>query len=1137
MSKNTWFAKVLIAVCVIMTVGELHAGEKENLIKNGSFSLKSDTDGAEHWRLSDWKTPFGKREWDGNTFQSAPGAIRFENDSQEQYTLMQQALSLQKDTKYRLSFWMKGDNLLRKEGAMGARIMLLKPDGGIFWDGSPAGVWKPGEGTFGWAKAEFEFVTGPFENLTLYLCLHKTTGTVWFDDISIEEAEGMAGDLSAELLPIDFHRQMAEYRRPVYHLAGEIPGMLMFRLKGDPKLHKTIWLNLELPEGIDLIGAGPRVAYRRTGERWHWDAEDLSSETITRDGKKYRRHIIRANKAIVANMRPDSVAWGMEQMVYVRTNPEVADKGGVAYWNLFSNAGQSAEQNFEIVRLPAPSFPAKPLESFDLMICNLYSQCSPFPEVRQAYRDYWKALHRRPITFDYFGFPFAEPSLRNAIQKDFGMLLFVGGSSSTPLLPVAGWVAKEKKNAPNFSFPPYQLQDGKEALRGTPVCPSYLIDDPQGSFWDRCIPELLSSRLAKIERPAGIVWDLEPGTEGCYCETCVKNFMQFAELAEKPSVADLQGRLRETWFKFRVEQHDKIVERFSRSVKRHFPLIPFWICTDPLHTGARTLSSWCGVDERLADAHVEGHLSMPYYSGTRFFDDVALNVSSLRRPEFPLVDPSEPLASFALQYTPDKIVQNMVASAALGCSGFGFWPSDNFDGRYLQAIATGASWISAGEPYYFGRRNDQLIDAVATPLSEQTLEDEGKTIRIVYPEQNLLKALTHEKDGNLLLTLINYNETQELLVTVKVPAVPDSGFSVFQAGSNTQYVNEAGQALSHEQLRDGFLCPVPANGVLLLEFLRDGSRATTNQIRQDLFTARLKQLRGQLVAATDFPRQKEGEAEVSWGDVDENGVPDLKLTLGKRGAYFAIADNAKLISWKNVGDPLSDLFFFKDRGFGDEIVLYSNHTGKKLPFILKSATINNGLPEAVFSYLMPERDGASPIDDPQGGLLMEKTVRLVDAGKTLHVMWRFTNNNPQKKAVPVGFRIKHYPRLGGRLAGNKPLTQISSIAIPTAGEPIRIAGGTAPNTIFLADPESISSFVKQISDSHVPTAPKAWRPGPVVVSAEADGNVERFSVEPDVSATNGLYIWWGGTFTIETLTPDLTLDAGETLTHEYQLRY
>ena len=127
---------------------------------------------------------------------------------------------------------------------------------------------------------------------------------------------------------------------------------------------------------------------------------------------------------------------------------------------------------------------------------------------------------------------------------------------------------------------------------------------------------------------------------------------------------------------------------------------------------------------------------MPYYAGARFFDDVAFNISSVKKPFYPLIDPAEKLESFYAQYTPEKVLQNILAVAAVGGIGIGFWPDDAFVSDYFKAISDGFGMIAENEDFYFkGKRVEKEFTFQPVNAIRKTVKDkEGKEHLLHFPD-------------------------------------------------------------------------------------------------------------------------------------------------------------------------------------------------------------------------------------------------------------------------------------------------------------------------------------------------------------------------------------------------------------------
>ncbi|OGV51916.1 MAG: hypothetical protein A2X49_01975 [Lentisphaerae bacterium GWF2_52_8] len=157
------------------------------MLKNGDF----ESDMAS-WSITDWKQEKGSASIDSAVFASGKKSLKLVNDSPEQTTMLQQyKVDLIPQQKYTLKFKIKTLALVPNdnEKGAGAAIMILNAGKHVI-EGSPAGKWKQTSGTNDWQDCTIEFTP---ENIngssTLYLVLRKSTGTVYFDDISIVKNE------------------------------------------------------------------------------------------------------------------------------------------------------------------------------------------------------------------------------------------------------------------------------------------------------------------------------------------------------------------------------------------------------------------------------------------------------------------------------------------------------------------------------------------------------------------------------------------------------------------------------------------------------------------------------------------------------------------------------------------------------------------------------------------------------------------------------------------------------------------------------------------------------------------------------------------------------------------------------------
>lgn len=96
---------------------------------------------------------------------------------------------LKPDTRYRISFFVKGRDLRPLLYRDGGACIELNDGGGRHWMRHP---WPYLFGTFDWMGLRFELKTGKDAKKMAehgFVCLRiiNATGTAWFDDIRVEE--------------------------------------------------------------------------------------------------------------------------------------------------------------------------------------------------------------------------------------------------------------------------------------------------------------------------------------------------------------------------------------------------------------------------------------------------------------------------------------------------------------------------------------------------------------------------------------------------------------------------------------------------------------------------------------------------------------------------------------------------------------------------------------------------------------------------------------------------------------------------------------------------------------------------------------------------------------------------------------
>ncbi len=1056
----------------------------QNLIRNPDFN------GVEPWRLTEWTGNYG-------TVSASGRNMMIVNDDPKQTTMAQQGVHLKPHTEYRLSFRIKGEKITTDgAGNSGACVMILHK-GKHVYECSPAGAWKTVSGTFDWKSCALTFKTGEItERSVLYLVLRKSSGTVRFSDVRLEEtAKAVTAGGTAKLIPVCWQKN-------VWNLAAGTPGCIFCDLRTKPVKTCRYEIELDLPEGVELSAASP----------WHRYAPGVSSDRIVSlpsgRGAAFRTYRVVLDPKFAAALLPDSLAWSNYYRLYLTASGKTA--GGGAFFRFYADGKElMPEQSFQINVLPPVVFPQEKIKKFGLHISHLYCLTAPLPGIRNSGLDYWRNLAEKPETFTVFRFGSSDPEIRAQVLRDFKVSLFVGTRYVTPFGNFSDW-----KKQSGVQVPEMVLADGR---RLEWACPSYAAR--KGTpFWESYVSELIQKKLDGLPQAVRIVWDIEPGAKDyCYCAVCRKNFSDSVSPGKTLTAEEIRRNHAAEWFRFRVKQNAEIIRRFAELCRGKFPGKELVLCTDPLHASPPHVQEWCGVDVRLSDADYGLFMNMPYYQGVRWYDDLAFNLKSLKTPNYPLIDPSENLEMFYNRYTPEGVVMNMVAAAAQGARGIGFWPGDNFDGKYLHAIAEGCGMIADGEEYYFGERCDRMAEVKPENVVKMTLEDRGRKAVATVPDFTpYLRFTVHKKDSAWLVTVFNYHPSQDLLARIALPGIPCSGaWHVFSLKDRRAY--------STANPADGFLAEIPAGTVRQFEIARE-KRKAAGLIEPAALEKKLAGFHAGNSSVSRFRSLREGNRAVGWGILPEGSGPMLKLSAGSRSVYLDLNRNAAIAGY--YIDDLEDILSGEGRGVMDELNLYRFRD--PLAFELTDAKIEKGIPTVRFAAVVPAAENADPNSTLPAGLRIEKTVSLEDDGKTIRSVYTLLNPEDSGRTMKVGFRLKNHPRLGAAWNSGKVLSSLWRIGMNGTSGKILFRGAERADNLILA--AGVNTAPGELTGKILP---ERYAGGAAELSASFNGQNAEISFEllPDAECA-GFLIWWSSSSasTLEPLTREKILKPGESRT-------
>ena len=943
-------------------------------------------------------------------------------------------ISVEPGKNYVLSVYLRGKDLteLPSKSLKGAGISLTGA-GKTIYRGSHLGLWKHAKGTFGWTKMEVPFKAPAAKEAYVSLEVADATGMAEFSGLSCSPAvpagKKTAPQLDAELFPVD-------YQKGVYYIARNMPATLNLKLKGT-RQPVAPRLELDLPEGVACLGASPLWPVDEKAAVWTYAHDTPVTAAVTRDGKKYTRYTLVIGKPALRRFK----AWRNDYRVYL-ASPKAS---GTAFWRLCDGKFSGAWKKFELRDAGSVVYPARRMEKFHLMIDYPMNFYGGMPEMARLSCGYWLKLDTRPWTKAWhIAWRHLPEERRKRHREDFTIGVSMSVFGSMPRFNFESWL--KKNDLPHK----YRLQVPRHA--GAPrevLCPQAIIDDPDGVIWDRFAPEGIRGYCAGLV-PRFVEFDFEPGAMGyCFCEVCRAKFSTPVKTKE-----EILSKHRKAWFQFRLRQHADVARKFNQMVAKHFPGSLAVMCTDPLHVGAEPLAEWCGVDPRLFDKDgVQLYQNMPYFEGAAYFDSMELNVKTLTgAPHFPLVDPTEEMERYYVRYTPGGVKTVMLACAANGGIGQGFYPSDYFDGRYFVSIAEGADLIAKAEDFYMkGKRRRDGVSWRVLNMARHSFTDNGREVTVESPDfRPTTRSTIHEHDGKLLLTLFNYHPRSAVIAKLEPPA--------------GMYGNElnSGRALGAERT-----VKVPAGGVVLVEFSKTPY---------------------DLPVMPSFDRELANfKSEKPVGDygmlMPEKAVLP-KLGLDKYAIYVDPDAGANVVGWTSPdgADPLRS----KDRGYLGDFIPEKRFASKAVSYRITAP--------GCFEYRVPPPDDANPDADPCEGLIVRKRYRLEDGGKTLAAEFEVENANPRKTPMKLKVRVRNIPKIGGKVAGGKALTEV-----------IRVNG------------ESVVAFSKS----------RPLDGKPVTVGASDAGMSELMTFLPDKSFTSvSCWSTSGDVYTVEPETDGFTLPFG-----------
>ena len=931
-------------------------------------------------KLSGWsKTDPENTAFDPADKVSKSGSLRLTAGKNKSALNVRHTLDLVPNQKYVISFMAKGENITDERT-------------GAFYQGNRK--WERmtrWTGTFDWTNFTCELDPGKVDDgkgkIAIHFSLFGKTGKLWIDRVRIVPKDAQ----TENRYTISFYPVGREGNCMTICENLPVIVQLLARSRVRFKEHyryKTSRLTMDLPTCLKLMGS-------RSGKltTWHPVYNTVNpvtaDRTFVRDGIEYRRYFVDYPRFLALLM---CVAVPDYHLLF-EAAPGSGGKTAKVYWSFDIEGEKTPEQSFTLKILPPVGMTQPPCREFRLSIYRQY--VINHSGISKAGYDqtvkFWSSLANSNV--------YILPDPANYMKKFYGdkvEVLLMYNDCGTPLN--AAELAKLRKIMP--------LTVSLQGEKKNSVSAWALLDDPDKHFENYLRNTM---RIVKKQKPRVdiVVWDTEPfgfRQDGCD-EGGRKRFAEKMKLKTVPSIADLNGKYRELYYQYMLKLHTELMRKGFRIMKEEYPEAEFWICSGNLTAAPPHYSRWACIDVRTIDDLVDKHFNMPYYTGPQFFDDVDYNVKHLKKPNFIIHYPSYVKPSY--NYTPKRLLQNVVASAAVGCIGAGFGESDILSGESQTVLARAFSMISRAEKFYFhGKRCDHEINVIPKNAVSRKLAS-GKTI--TSPDfSQVIRYTAHKLDGKYLVTVLNYHKTLPLIAEVS-----GKDFKPVLVKVGPEGCEQVGTDL------------IPPQKVLQ------------------------KEIAGYSRGGDAFRDHVSGTNQAVW-TAAKNGLALIRLTDGKIIAGIDSIGSGEVVSLQTPAgkELLTDGFIGR--------TVFTDTLQPKLEW----KTISYGLagkdhtPYLESAVTVAPYEGAMPEPNPLQGMKISRRFE-VKAGK---LTVSFTFVNPTEKEMPLALRLNNHPWPGFRFGtknivfnGKYDVKAPAAVTLPDNGEVQKLTakdGGLIDEILF-----------------------------------------------------------------------------------------
>jgi hypothetical protein len=598
---------------------------------------------------------------------------------------------------------------------------------------------------------------------------------------------------------------------PTFHLLSGAALAPAFGFVGDRGQAQELVLLLDLPEGVQLADAT-------------WLHPDLGRPSLAEplpvqhDGLGFRRYRIPVPTRAVGQSAPP---WATVFAPFLQ--PEPGFVGGDLVYHLEGKAGRGLEARVRLASLP-PLPPVRLPQAFDLMPWYEYTLEAATPALRGNLLATLEAVGVRGTQL-----PTRDRTLELARElkaRGWRLRLGMGWSSAGPYgfqLHNYGRIDWAARGYPEEVW--LLDRDGKRWV-GV-FCSGYVSD--RGPLFLQEYRTWLQGLLTPEVRE--LCWaisnDYEVGgsgpmdaTRSCFCSRCLAQLASHGgpALAADVTPEVILAQYRPAWTRFRMWQNAEIIRLHSELVRDLAPGLVNSICAHwvPDPPGSEVFDGEA-VDVRQFDAVADQHTPMMYHGGARFVDNVVRTCRTLTKPTLVLTAAFyDAWSAESVVFSPAEVRQNLLAIAAAGGSGGGFYASfDHLDGAYLHAIQAAMAEIARAESWFrHGTHDDTAVRAEGLPDRERLYRQDGRERLTRDPDwAPHLRHLAWRQADSLLAVVFNLHPSRAAAVRLSVAtAPPGAGLTVEDLSTGHCLARGSARAWGASELASGLGLSIPPLG-------------------------------------------------------------------------------------------------------------------------------------------------------------------------------------------------------------------------------------------------------------------------------------------------------------------------------------